>query len=495
MSFPKFLKENRPVCPTVDVVSEARNKLSSNKSKVTKNLSVISNICKQIHGEKAKSSKNVRLINGMIQEYFNIKESTYKLVSELLVTSEELNTSLDLMLDSAFIGEAAEDVVRDNKVDAQAIHKKYKDEVESVINGLEREVDIAREEKIMVSVNSRGSSRTNTPEPSGSRNYGKFHYMSSMDPGHLDEGISLNDAYKWLQKFNKFMKSCATNGYSLDQYIDQMDTRLDDYWKAHIGALEEFNFKSKAEVDTHISDIFESVFPLHVRRIGYYMKPKAGKTESRVQVFMDCLKEAERAKAGEVTENASGAMIYLNILGSGPADSKIQGKLIEYLRDDPAATEVATMKKIIQDIEAEVLITGGYNPSILRRTQSRQQSEQPREAETVNKPKQHCQICNRSNHLASDCYFLCKKDKCAKTKWHNMNKCPYKKENKGQASGQSQTSGQNQASGQNSAPRGRSRDRRRGNPNRARRVANANDPEESEFDAPTSGEENEDNRT
>ena len=64
MSFPKFLKENCPECPTVDVVSEARNKLSSNKSKVTKNLSVISNICKQIHSEKSKSSKNVELITG-----------------------------------------------------------------------------------------------------------------------------------------------------------------------------------------------------------------------------------------------------------------------------------------------------------------------------------------------------------------------------------------------------------------------------------------------
>ena len=139
------------------------------------------------------------------------------------------------------------------------------------------------------------------------------------------------------------------------------------------------------------------------------MKPKAGKNESRVQVFMDCLKEAERAKAGEVTENASAAMIYLNILGSGPADSKIQGKLIEYLRDDPAATDVATIKKIIQDIEAEILIKGGNNPSILRKTQARQENEQPREAEAVNKPKLHCQICNRSNHLATDCYHICKK--------------------------------------------------------------------------------------
>ena len=128
--------------------------------------------------------------------------------------------------------------------------------------------------------------------------------MSSMDPGHLDEGISLNDAYKWLLKYKKFMKSCAPHSYTLEQYIDQMDTRLDAYWQAHIGTLEEYNFESVAEVDTHISRVFEGVFPLHVHRIGYYMKPKVGKTESRVQEFTDCLKEAEHAQAGDVTENA-----------------------------------------------------------------------------------------------------------------------------------------------------------------------------------------------
>ena len=122
MSFPQFLKENRPVCSTVGVVSEARNKLSSNKSKVTKNLSVISDIGKKIHMEKAKPSKNIELINGMVMEYYWVKEATYKLVSELIVSSEEFNTSLDLMLDSAFIGEMAERVVADNKVDPEAIH-------------------------------------------------------------------------------------------------------------------------------------------------------------------------------------------------------------------------------------------------------------------------------------------------------------------------------------------------------------------------------------
>ena len=54
MSFPQFLKENRAVCSTVGVVSEARNKLSSNKSKMTKNLTVISNLGKEIHREKSK---------------------------------------------------------------------------------------------------------------------------------------------------------------------------------------------------------------------------------------------------------------------------------------------------------------------------------------------------------------------------------------------------------------------------------------------------------
>ena len=53
-SFPNFLKENRGVCSTVEVVSEARNKLASNKSKVTKINSVLSNLGKEIGREKAK---------------------------------------------------------------------------------------------------------------------------------------------------------------------------------------------------------------------------------------------------------------------------------------------------------------------------------------------------------------------------------------------------------------------------------------------------------
>ena len=124
-------------------------------------------------------------------------------------------------------------------------------------------------------------------------------------------------------------------GYTLEQYIDQLDNRLDEYWQSHIGVLEEQGFESVAEVDTNITKVFECVFPLHTRQIGYYMKPKAGKTESCVQVFTDCLKEAEHAQAGHVTENASAAMIYLNVLGSGPADGKIQDKVIESLREDP----------------------------------------------------------------------------------------------------------------------------------------------------------------
>ena len=150
-------------------------------------------------------------------------------------------------------------------MEPQAIHQKYRDDTEALITALEKEIIISREEKIIVSTDSRGSSRTNTPDPMGKRNHGKFSCMSSMDPGHLDEGISLNDAYKWLLKYKKFMKSCAPHGYTLEQYIDQMDTRLDAYWQAHIGTLEDYNFESVAEVDTHISRVFEGVSPLYVR--------------------------------------------------------------------------------------------------------------------------------------------------------------------------------------------------------------------------------------
>ena len=80
-SFPTFLKENRGVCSTVEHVSEARNKLASNKSKVTKMNSVLSNLGREIGKEKAKDSKNVELINGLVMEYNGIKETIYKLIS------------------------------------------------------------------------------------------------------------------------------------------------------------------------------------------------------------------------------------------------------------------------------------------------------------------------------------------------------------------------------------------------------------------------------
>ena len=53
-SFQNFLKENRGVCSTVEVMSEARNRLASNKSKVTKMHLVLSNLGKEIGSEKAK---------------------------------------------------------------------------------------------------------------------------------------------------------------------------------------------------------------------------------------------------------------------------------------------------------------------------------------------------------------------------------------------------------------------------------------------------------
>ena len=58
-------------------------------------------------------------------------------------------------------------------------------------------------------------------------------------------------------------------------------------------------------------------------------------------------------------------MIFINIIGSGPADEKIKEKIIKSLCDDPDATDVWALKKIIQDIEAEVLIEQGNNPNLI----------------------------------------------------------------------------------------------------------------------------------
>ena len=95
-SFPTFLKDNRGVCSTVTVVSEARNKLASNKTKITKMSSVLTKLGREIGQEKAKESKNTELINGLVTEYTGVKETIYGLISELLTSSEEFNTSLEL---------------------------------------------------------------------------------------------------------------------------------------------------------------------------------------------------------------------------------------------------------------------------------------------------------------------------------------------------------------------------------------------------------------
>ena len=63
-------------------------------------------------------------------EYNGVKEAIYRLVSELLTSSEEFNTSLELMQESAFIGNAATRVVMDNMVKPQEIHYEYKTETE-----------------------------------------------------------------------------------------------------------------------------------------------------------------------------------------------------------------------------------------------------------------------------------------------------------------------------------------------------------------------------
>ena len=97
-SFPTFLKDNCGVCSTVTVVLEARNKLASNKTKkITKMSYVLTNMGREIGREKAKDSKNTKLINGLVTKYTGVKETIYRLISELLTSSEEFNTSLELM--------------------------------------------------------------------------------------------------------------------------------------------------------------------------------------------------------------------------------------------------------------------------------------------------------------------------------------------------------------------------------------------------------------
>ena len=86
-SFINFLRDNWEVCTTVTTVSEARNKLASNKTQITKMSSVLAKMAKEIGQEKDKTPKNTNLINGIITEYQAVKENIYGLISELITSS------------------------------------------------------------------------------------------------------------------------------------------------------------------------------------------------------------------------------------------------------------------------------------------------------------------------------------------------------------------------------------------------------------------------
>ena len=116
------------------------------------------------------------------------------------------------------------------------------------------------------------------------------------------------------------MSTCHQYSYSVEQYISHLENRLDKYWTSHIGEME--GFITVAEKDAHFKRVLEDFFPLHIRRIAYHTKLKVGKTKSRVKVITDCLQEAEQAAAGDITESALAFMIFINIIGYGPADKK-----------------------------------------------------------------------------------------------------------------------------------------------------------------------------
>ena len=70
--FIAFLRENKEVCPSLTVLSEARNNLATNKSKITKKLAVLERFPTNIVNERAKQSPNVDRINGDITGYSKV---------------------------------------------------------------------------------------------------------------------------------------------------------------------------------------------------------------------------------------------------------------------------------------------------------------------------------------------------------------------------------------------------------------------------------------
>ena len=89
-----------------------------------------------------------------------------------------------------------------------------------------------------------------------------------MDPGPLDESVSLKEATDWMEKYHRFLATFCSQGYDYHQFSYNLWSRLDQQWRSHVGKLE--RYKTIPEIMEQWKKVLEILYPLHIRRIAFY---------------------------------------------------------------------------------------------------------------------------------------------------------------------------------------------------------------------------------
>ena len=76
----------------------------------------------------------------------------------------------------------------------------------------------------------------------------KESHMPQMDPGTLDVSLSISEAKKYVDRFNKYMQSCYPGAYRFKDYINLLKVRLDQSYQVLIGDLKGYSTEQELKV-------------------------------------------------------------------------------------------------------------------------------------------------------------------------------------------------------------------------------------------------------
>ena len=118
-------------------------------------------------------------------------------------------------------------LVNDHMVDPKIDQQEYEFKLTREVKVIETLVAITHEEKPR-SRGEEGSERSSRDfSPAGNSNQVKFTNFTGMDPGKLQKGINLDEASTWWLNFRRYMSQCYQHRLSLDQYKNNLGSRLD----------------------------------------------------------------------------------------------------------------------------------------------------------------------------------------------------------------------------------------------------------------------------